>query len=78
MLTSFRLFFISHAGLPHGQEKSGNQEKLRKITKVRKSQVKMGFFEKSQKLDKIYKSIRFFQFKFTKFIIFKSLRMVEN
>ena len=32
------------SGLPHGQEKSGNQEKLRKMTKVRKSQVKMGGF----------------------------------
>ena len=36
------------AGLPHGQEIRKSQEKLRKMTKVRKSQVKMGFFEKNQ------------------------------
>ena len=41
--------FVYNTGLPHSQEKSGNQEKLRKMTKVRKSQVKMGIFEKSQK-----------------------------
>ena len=37
----YYLVFI--AGLPQGQEK------LRKITKVRKSQVKIGVFEKRQK-----------------------------
>ena len=37
-------------GLPHGQEIRKSQEKLKKMTKVRKSQVKMGFFVKSQKI----------------------------
>ena len=36
---------LYHSGLPHGQEKSG---KTKKMTKVRKGQVKMGVFEKSQ------------------------------
>ena len=40
------------AGLPHGQEIRKSQEKLRKMTKVRKSQVKMGFFEKNQEIKK--------------------------
>ena len=38
----------SKAGLPHGQEKSGNQEKSERSRKNGKSQVKIGVFEKSQ------------------------------
>ena len=41
------MFYI-YAGLPHGQEIRKSQEKLRKMTKVRRSQVEMGVFEKSQ------------------------------
>ena len=33
-----------YPGLPHGQEKSGNQEKSWKTKKNDKSQVKMGGF----------------------------------
>ena len=36
------------SGLPQGQEIRKSQKKLRKMTKVSKSQVKMGVFEKSQ------------------------------
>ena len=35
-----------YTGLPHGKEKSGNQEKSWKNKKNDKSQVKMGVFEK--------------------------------
>ena len=37
---------MQHAGLPHVQEKSGNQEKSGKTKKNDKSQVKMGGFWK--------------------------------
>ena len=52
-------------GLPHGQEK------LRRMAKVRKSQVKMRVFEKS--LAKFLKNIKFCQFNFTKFLNFQCL-----
>ena len=49
---------MTKAGLPHGQGKSGNHEKSRKTkknAKGRKSQVKMGVFEKSlEKLGKVF------------------------
>ena len=41
---------MRYAGLPHGQEKSGNQEKSGKTKKNDKSQVKIGVFEKSQEI----------------------------
>ena len=44
----FRFLLKINAGLPNGQEKSGNQEKLGKTKQNDKSQVKMGVFEKSQ------------------------------
>ena len=55
------MFFIKHilnglaAGLPHGQE---NQERFKKMTKVRK---KGGFLKKSQEMTKSKKK----QLKFT-------------
>ena len=58
------------------QEIKKSLEKLRKMIKVRKDQVKMRVFEKIQ--EKFLKNIRFCQFKFTKFLIFKSLRLVKN
>ena len=68
----------AHAGLPLGQEKSGNQEKSGKNLKNDKSQEKMGGFEKkSGNLIKFKKKVRFCQFKFTKFLVFQSLQMVK-
>ena len=58
------------AGLPHGQEKSV------KTKKNDKSQVKKGVLKKDRNIS--LKNIRFFQLKFIKFLIFKSLRMVKN
>ena len=43
------LMIVSYSGLPHGQEKSGNQKKPGKTKKNDKNQVKIGVFEKSQK-----------------------------
>ena len=63
-------------GLPHGQKNSGNQEKSGKTKKNDKSQVKKGVFEKSQ--EKFLINIKCCQFKFTKFLIFKSLPLVKN
>ena len=58
---------------------SENQEKSGKTKKNEKSQVKVGVFEKSHKNSgKKLKNIRFCQVKFTKFLIFKSLRMIKN
>ena len=54
------------AGLPQGQEKSG------KTKKNDKSQVKWFFLKKVRKIFLL--NIVFCQFKFTKFLIFKSLR----
>ena len=62
---------ISLPGLLHGQEIKKSGEKLIKMTKARKIEVKVGVFEKSQ--ENFIKKIRFCQFKFTKFLIFKSL-----
>ena len=62
---------VFSAGLPQGQENSG------KTKKNDKSQVIIGVFKTSQETWKIYKKFRFCQFKFTKFLIFKSLQMVK-
>ena len=48
----------------------------RKTKKNDKSQVKTEVLEKSQ--EKILKNIRFCQFKYTKFLIFKSLPLEKN
>ena len=63
-----------------------SQEKLIKMTKVRKSQVKIGVFEKSQVKMEVFENsqknfffnIRFFLFEYTKYLIFKSLQLVKN
>ena len=52
------------SGLPQGQEKSGNQEKLGKNKKNDKSQEKFGknggFWKKSEKIrKKLYETIEF-------------------
>ena len=56
--------------------RSGNQEKSGKTKINDKSQEKMGVFEK--KTGNLTKKVRFCQFKFTKFLIFKSFQMVKN
>ena len=57
---------------------SGNREKSGKTEKIDKSQVKIGVIEKSQqKSGKKLKNNRFCQFKITKFLLFKSLQIVE-
>ena len=72
-------FFTKYVQGCHSVRKS--QEKLKKMTKVRKSQKKMGGCEKKsgkvRKFDKIKKKVRFCQFKFTKFLVFQSLQMVK-
>ena len=42
------------SGLPHDQEKSGNQEKSGKAKKIDISQVKMGIFEKIKENSEIF------------------------
>ena len=51
---------------------SSHQEHIQGCHMVRKTKKN----DKSQEI--FFLNIRFFQFKFTKFIIFKSLRMVKN
>ena len=57
------------AGLPHGQEKSGNQEKSGKNKKNDRSQEKLGktrgFLKKVRKI--FFNNIRFCKFNSTKF-----------
>ena len=56
--------------MPHGQEKSGNQEKSGKTKKNDKSQEKSG---------KNFKNYRFCQFKFTKILMpLNSKIMIKN
>ena len=61
-------------GLPHGQEKSGNQEKLNKMTKILKSQVKIRVIEiKSGKIRIFFFNSDFFSLSLQNSLYLKAL-----
>ena len=66
--------------MPHGQEKSGNQEKSGKTKKNDKSQEKSGkmggFWKKSRK--KFIKTSDIVSSNLFIFLLFQSLRLVKN